>query len=119
MNFLHMETDVTGQVMDTIETAGREFGEAWKGVRGRITAAEAGIGTGLLAQAFLPKYQPRPVAETADRLSVAFLAKAGAGRQAIEDYLNADAVAAQKLGQVAAPSGADQPTGPGPQPSGG
>jgi nucleoid-associated protein YgaU len=117
MNFLHMDTDVTGQVMDTIETAGREFGEAWNGIKARIITAEAGIGTGLLAQAFLPKYQPRQVAETADKLSGAFLAKAGAGRQAIEDYLNADAVAAQKLGQVAAPVGAGAPP-PQPLPTG-
>jgi hypothetical protein len=98
MNFLHMETDATGQVMDTIDTAARAYGEAWKGIKARIIDAEVGIGRGLLAQAFLSTYQPGPVVETADKLSDALLDKASAGRRCIEDYLNVDAAETQKLG---------------------
>ncbi|RKR91878.1 hypothetical protein BDK92_6306 [Micromonospora pisi] len=98
MNFVHMETTATAGAMDGIETAGREFGNAWSTLKGRIAADEAGIGSGQLAQAFLPRYQPDPVNSTADELSDAFLGRASVGRQCVEDYLAADRFGASGFG---------------------
>jgi hypothetical protein len=93
-----METASTAAAMDGIEAAGRAFGDAWSGLKGRIAADEAGIGSGQLAQAFLPRYQPAPVISTADELSDAFLGRATVGRQSVEDYLAADRIGATGFG---------------------
>lgn len=98
MSFAHIVTDGVEQAMTGIEAAGTVFGDAWTGLSGRITADEAGIGTGLLARSFRAKYLPDPVRAAADRLPVAYRDSAAVGRECVRDYVTADRAGAAAFG---------------------
>ena len=110
VNFVRMDTAATASAMDGIASAGRASAT-------RGTASRAGSSRTRPPSA--PGSWPRrssvgiasraPVAETADRLSDAFLGRASIGRQCVDDYLAADRAGAAGFGL---PRTAPAPVGP-------
>jgi hypothetical protein len=78
--------------LKALTETGTTLAGSWTGAKGDISAAEAGIGSGPLGQAFRANYQPatEAVRGTADPVPGQFQTVAGAGAQGVQDYRAVD-----------------------------
>ncbi|HEY0474493.1 MAG TPA: hypothetical protein VGD34_22635 [Kribbella sp.] len=78
--------------LKALTETGTTLAGSWAGAKGDISAAETGIGSGPLGQAFRANYQPatEAVRGTADPVPDQFRTVAEAGTQGVQDYRTAD-----------------------------
>ncbi|MCT2585627.1 hypothetical protein [Actinophytocola gossypii] len=100
--FMEMNTDTTSRFMDGMATVADTFATGWASAKGDITAAEAGIGTDVLAAAFVAGYRTRTDSLVAalDRVPEVYRAMSAAGQRCVAEYRTADEASAAALNQV-------------------
>lgn len=88
-----MEPVDVNRTSATITQAGVGLDGEWQGHKAAIAGHEPAIGSGRLAQAFLPRYQPAgaQLRQTADRVPAIFQALGDAGTGSVRDYETGDA----------------------------
>jgi hypothetical protein len=82
--------DAATTALNGIDAAGKTAADAWRGHRATIDAAEPGIGTGPLAEAFRSVYQPEPAEQQADRVLAAVPTVVRAGQEGVAEYIATD-----------------------------
>ncbi|MGW0520864.1 hypothetical protein [Crossiella sp. NPDC003009] len=85
--------------MAMLTATGQAFEATWSRHRNAISAGEAGIGSGRLAQAFLGNYRPAeaPLKRSADAVPGICQRCADIGDLSAEDYTGADQRAARRF----------------------
>ncbi|SFB35782.1 hypothetical protein SAMN05216266_1099 [Amycolatopsis marina] len=107
-----MNPDGVTRGVNQLRAAGETFGSAWARRKKAISANEPGIGSDLLAQAFLEKYRPlaEKLAANADSIPKAYGALCDDAMGCVAEYLAAET---QGTGTVNRLTGTSSATGHG------
>ncbi|WP_020666162.1 hypothetical protein [Amycolatopsis nigrescens] len=101
-----MDPDAVTRGINQLRAAGETFGSAWERHKQALQAGQAGIGSDLLAQAFLEKYGPlaEQLTAKADGIPNSYGTLCDDAMGCVADYRSADA---QGTGAVNRLTGAD------------
>ncbi|WP_406631311.1 type VII secretion target [Amycolatopsis sp. WGS_07] len=102
MTGVHLDTDALREQLNHLNQTGQQVSTAWQSSAQTITAGEAAIGTGPLADAFRGPYTAatQAVRTAAERIPALYRQLAEVGASCAADYARRDADAAGAMSAV-------------------